>query len=55
MFELVSVYVASSMFVVLLFVVFVAVSRVLLGQERLYSKIYKKIPFAIIIPTDHEK
>ena len=51
MFELASVSVASWIFVELLFVGFVDVRRMLLGQEMSYSKLFKTFPLAVILPT----
>ena len=55
MFECVSVSVLSSIFATLLFVGFIAVLRMLIGQEILYYKLSKTVPLAIILPTFIEK
>ena len=54
-FEPVSVSVASSIFVTILFVGFVDMCRMLLGQERSYSKLSKTVSLAVISPTVIEK
>ena len=50
MFELVSVRVLSSVFATLLFVGFVHVRHVTIGQEISYSKISKTVSFFIWVP-----
>ena len=53
-FGLVSGKVASLIFSTLLFVGFISVCRMVLGQEILYSKISKNVPLDIILRKEHK-
>ena len=55
MFGPVLISIALPIFVTILFGGFVAVSRMLLGQERSYSKLSKTAPIAIISPMVLDK
>ena len=52
MFELVSVSVVSSIFWTLVFVGFIIVNRVLIGQTKSYSNISKNVLFFNLIPIN---
>ena len=55
MFEVVSVSVASLIFAILLFVGFIALHRMILGQERSYYNISKNFLLVMILPKVLEK